>query len=142
MAAKWFLPEEQEDLARRILVQAEVLLAPDFLRVELANVLWKSTVRGGLDSDQALRIMEGLDDHPVALQATEPLVPRALRLAVELAHPVYDCVYLALAEREDCRVVTADRRLHQRVQSSDLAGRTVQLEHAAAEFPDPDEGEG
>jgi len=127
VVAKWFLPEEQEDLARLVLTRADALLAPDFLRVELANVLWKVMGRGGLDADQAVRILDGLNEQPLDVRGTGPLLPRALRLAAGLRHPVYDCVYLALAEREDCQVVTADRRLHERVEGSDLAGRTTLL---------------
>ena len=35
--------------------------------------------------------------------------------AHELGHPVYDCLYLALAEREQALVVTADRVFAARV---------------------------
>jgi predicted nucleic acid-binding protein len=36
---------------------------------------------------------------------------RALAIAIELRHPVYDCFYLALAERNTSPLVTADERL-------------------------------
>jgi predicted nucleic acid-binding protein len=39
------------------------------------------------------------------------LLPRAIELAFDLQHPIYDCVYLALAEREKAALITADRRL-------------------------------
>ena len=35
----------------------------------------------------------------------------ALALACHLDHPVYDCLYLALARREAARILTADQRL-------------------------------
>ena len=41
----------------------------------------------------------------------EELRVRALALAIELRHPMYDCFYLALAEREHCTLITADRSL-------------------------------
>jgi predicted nucleic acid-binding protein len=34
-----------------------------------------------------------------------------MALAIRLKHPIYDCFYLALAERERCALVTADARL-------------------------------
>ena len=40
----------------------------------------------------------------------EPHLERALSLAVEIGHPIYDCVYLALALHHETHVVTADRR--------------------------------
>jgi predicted nucleic acid-binding protein len=35
----------------------------------------------------------------------------ALALACHLDHPVYDCLYLALARREAAQLLTADQRL-------------------------------
>jgi len=32
-------------------------------------------------------------------------------MAVKFGHPIYDCFYLALAERERCLLATADDRL-------------------------------
>ena len=40
-----------------------------------------------------------------------PLMPRALRIAKQARIGVYDCLYVALAEREGCELVTADQRL-------------------------------
>ena len=44
------------------------------------------------------------DRHPQA---------EALALASHLDHPVYDCLYLALARREAALLLTADQRLLQ-----------------------------
>ena len=43
------------------------------------------------------------------------LAASAVRLAVDLDHPVYDCFYLALAIQEQYPVVTADARFHGKV---------------------------
>ena len=39
-------------------------------------------------------------------------------MALELGHPVYDCFYLALAERRRTQLVTADSRLLTRLKGS------------------------
>ena len=39
------------------------------------------------------------------------LLDRAIALANEMNHPVYDCLYLALAERDGTLVVTYDQEL-------------------------------
>lgn len=39
------------------------------------------------------------------------LLPAAQRLSIQLDHPVYDCVYVALAVREGVALITADQRL-------------------------------
>jgi predicted nucleic acid-binding protein len=52
------------------------------------------------------------------LHAAEGLARQAVRIACDLDHPVYDCVYLALADRENASMVTADRRLSERLQNT------------------------
>ena len=47
---------------------------------------------------------------PDLLVPLEELVEDATRLALTLGHPVYDCLYLALAVREKTRLITADRQ--------------------------------
>lgn len=62
------------------------------------------------------------------------LLDASVRLAVGLAHPAYDCAYIALAVLCRCRFVTADRRLIDAVVRSgraDLRDRVVSLTAAA-----------
>lgn len=40
-----------------------------------------------------------------------PLLPRAAELSLQARIGVYDCLYIALVEREQCKLVTADQRL-------------------------------
>ena len=47
------------------------------------------------------------------IEPDRQLQAEALALACHLDHPVYDCVYLALARREAALLVTADKRLQQ-----------------------------
>ena len=54
--------------------------------------------------------MDELVNAPVASFAIEPHVARALEIATQINHPVYDCFYLALALREGIMLVTDDRR--------------------------------
>ena len=56
-----------------------------------------------------------------------PVMPRALRLAVDLEHPIYDCIYLALAEQVGDELLTADRRFLAAVASTDHASRVREL---------------
>lgn len=45
-----------------------------------------------------------------------PLLPRALEIAKQFRQTVYDCLYVAHAEREGCELVTADDKLVNAVQ--------------------------
>ena len=76
------------------------------------------------EADAAFELIthSGLD-----MRSTGPLVPRAMDLARRLDHPVYDCVYLALAEREHAALVTADQRLLRRLSARKLGVPIVDL---------------
>ncbi len=68
-----------------------------------------------------------LANAPVVLVAMEPHLERALSLAVEIGHPIYDCVYLALALHHETHVVTADRRFIAAANRAGLADRVQRL---------------
>ena len=110
---KWVTPEAGTNEALRL--RQHQLAAPDLLIAECANILWKKVRRGELTAEQgqfAARLLERCD---IELFPTRRLLARAVELAVELAHPAYDCVYIALAEHVDGDFITADARLQRRV---------------------------
>ena len=117
VAAKWVVTEVDSDAAHALLDQE--LLVPDVLFGECANVLWKKVVRGELDASTADLATSALLAACVDVFPSIPLVPKALKLAILLRHPVYDCLYLALAAAEHAVLVTADRRLYLRCQQAD-----------------------
>ncbi len=90
-------------------------IAPDLLVPDCANALWKMVRRGELRPDEAPLIAAILERASVELVAMRSLVAAATRLAVALGHPAYDCFYLALAEREDVRFLTADATFGRKV---------------------------
>jgi len=86
------------------------LHAPEFLHVECANIVWKSARFGGEPWAVAAARMAQICALPIRLHADRPLAPHALELARALVHPVYDCLYLALALDLDAQLLTRDRR--------------------------------
>ena len=108
VAIKWVIKEAgtQEALALR----NNALIAPDLLISECANILWKKVQRKELHKNEALLAARLLQGAEIELVPTRSLLERTTRLAVELAHPAYDCVYLALAMERGCRFITADDR--------------------------------
>jgi len=53
-----------------------------------------------------------------ALVSAHRLAPRAIAIAGQLDHLVYDCLYLALAETEQASLVTADIQLLGKVRAT------------------------
>lgn len=121
VAVKWVIEEEDFELAEAL--RDDELIAPAFWLLEAASVLWRRSRRGEFGSGDAFEFLSELQNAPVASLPIEPYVPEALRLAIEIAHSVYDCLYLALAIRHDTYVVTADRRFAAIAQLPDFKGR-------------------
>jgi predicted nucleic acid-binding protein len=119
VAVKWVVREADSDRAR-LLSQAR-LEAPDLLLVECANILWKKVLLRDVTQAEAAARLQWLERAPVSLAESPPLLEAALGLAFDLRHPVYDCVYLALALRRDLPLVTGDERL------VTVAGRSPKL---------------
>jgi predicted nucleic acid-binding protein len=125
VVAKWFLTEPDSEAALALLGAAfDPLLAPDLVIAEVANALWHKARRGDIGLAPAQEAVANLHAHFDEIVPASALAPRALSIAVELRHPVYDCFYLALAEARGAGFVTADRRLHAAVQGTPWAKLT------------------
>lgn len=115
VCAKWFFPEPETDYALGLLNASERgairFLAPDIIAAEMANLIWKKVLRMAVDDHHGMSSLARFHQIPITLQPTEELAAAALRLAIRFRHPVYDCIYIVLALRENCRFITADRRL-------------------------------
>ena len=99
------------DLAERV-GGAALVLAPELMLTELANTLWKlqrAQRLNDLDPQELLAEARELVDR---LEPDRHLQAEALALACHLNHPVYDCLYLALARREAASMISSDRRLN------------------------------
>ena len=122
VAVKWVVNEPRTDAA--LALRNEQLIAPALWLAEAANALWRHVRLAEMTSDEAFARMAELGNAPVASFAIEPHVARALEIATQINHPVYDCFYLALALHEGITVVTDDRRFAAAVASRpELNGR-------------------
>ena len=102
-------------------------VAPVLLHAEVANAIWKRVHRGEIGSGASVPQQLQKLGRVVRTIEEVPYMPRAVELAIELDHPVYDCVYLALAEAEGDRLLTADRRFVKAVAGTPYAERVEEL---------------
>jgi predicted nucleic acid-binding protein len=121
VAAKWFITEENTEDELKLLNKPYELHAPDLLYLEVDNVLCKLIRRGLLSEDEGFDIHNRLLAFPIQSYSSRALSEVAFQTAVETRCSVYDCLYLALAEALECRVVTADRKFFQALQNSTLS---------------------
>ena len=139
VASKWIVAEPDSDDAVALRQRCE-LMAPDLLIVECTNVIWKLARRGELtpaEAMSAVRLLMGVEIELVPMRA---LVPEAMRLAIALAHPAYDCAYLALAAAVGLPFVCSDGALLRKraaLGPSVSAPEVVSLTDAAASIARP-----
>jgi predicted nucleic acid-binding protein len=113
VALKWVLNEVDSTKARRLRddwrAQIHELLVPDVFPFEAAHALTRAE-RRRLICDAAQFWGEIMADCP-QLFPSLPLAHRALAISRQARIGFYDCLYVALAEREGCELVTADTRM-------------------------------
>lgn len=119
VVVKWLLAEPDSALAleqrRRWQAQGMVPAAPDFLLLELHNVLWKKLQRGDLALDAPILSSApslGLDLNWFPF---EPLLPLAWTLALRCRVSIYDALYASLAQQLQAPFYTADVQLAERL---------------------------
>ncbi|SRR5579883_137650 len=132
IAVKWVVEEPGTSEALALRGRAE-LIAPELLVAECANILWKKTQRKELTPDEARLAARLLHAAELDLAPTRALLERATLLAIDLDHPAYDCMYLALALANNCAFVTADDRLLRKLAQTNgpLRDKAVSLTDAA-----------
>jgi predicted nucleic acid-binding protein len=112
VAIKWYLPEEYSDHAERLLAPSVELLCPDLLFSEIGNTLWKYIARSECPYDKALNILKELQSNTLHVFGAASFATDALDIACRTKRTFYDSLYVALAIKAACRMVTADLKLY------------------------------
>ena len=112
---KLVIPEDYSEIVSAI---AELhrasriqLIAPEFILLECANVLWKYTRRHNApipDMISAFEILRRLD---VRLIPQDSLIEDALKFALDVGTAVYDARFCVAAERSRSELITEDTKL-------------------------------
>ncbi len=123
VAVKLPVDEPDSDAARELAASGQELHAPRLMASEVANTLWRKARVGEMERADAGAALAWMTDMPLRWNDDETVGADAVRLALALDRPVYDCVHLALAHRMGATVVTADRR---------FASAVAPTEHGAA----------
>jgi predicted nucleic acid-binding protein len=121
VALKWVLPEANSDKAIRLRADvqagAHALIAPEVFAVEIAHALTRAERKGDIPvGDAGVHLLNILSTAP-KFHSSLALLRRAVALSSAARTGVYDCLYIALAEREACHLVTADDKLVNNLQA-------------------------
>lgn len=124
VVVKWYSAEPDSVLASRLIGQP--LVAPDLIRAEVGNTLWKKVRLGELKRPQAVEALPHLAQS-VTLLRSEPFAEAALELSFDLGHPIYDCFFLEIARTLNFPLITSDTRLWKLTRDTPFAARVVML---------------
>lgn len=99
--------------------QSHLVIAPALFHSEIANTLWKYVRVGDMDKETAfIRYGEAIDLVDT-FEADQQLIAEALSTAIRYNHPVYDMLYVILARRHGCTILTVDKKLVALIQQLD-----------------------
>ncbi|MEP7289998.1 MAG: type II toxin-antitoxin system VapC family toxin [Chloroflexota bacterium] len=90
------------------LKSGDFLYIPEFCRLECINVLWKHVRFQGVARAQAMQSVQDLLALPLTIVPAESVYIRALTIGLDHQLAIYDSIYIALAEKYQCPLITAD----------------------------------
>jgi predicted nucleic acid-binding protein len=127
VAVKWIVEEPLRDEALE-LVRLNDVVVPDLLPAEVRNALVNRVRRRLSTIEEARAAATAFRAIPLIIERSSDQLERAFDLALAFEHPVYDCLYLALAMARDLNLFTADLRMFDLATSiPELQGRVTLL---------------
>jgi predicted nucleic acid-binding protein len=115
VGSKWLVPEIDTDKALRIRdgfrTGIHELIAPDVFPIEVTHSLTRAERQSRVTPARGQILFKDLLQSLPPLHAHLPLLPRAYEISSLSRQGVYDCLYVALAEREGWELLTADDKL-------------------------------
>ena len=104
-------PLVREYLGHLLAVPPTLVYVPDLFFAECSNILWKLVRRRIISLANAERNCQILLDLLLPVTPSTELMARAITLGCSYGISAYDATYLALAEKLQLPLLTADKRL-------------------------------
>lgn len=93
------------------IAQADIVIAPEMFVSEVSNVAWKYKKLAAFTVEESFSLaFDGImliDQFTSTMQIWQ----EALREAIANNHPIYDCLYLVCARRNNALLLSKDNRL-------------------------------
>jgi predicted nucleic acid-binding protein len=127
VAIKWFVDEDDSDIADSITLSGARLFAPQILVSEVANALSRKVTQQRIKQTDAVEILSLVPGFLSGLLKTDDLLAAAFNNACRYAYPIYDFIYLEAAIRLGCKMLTADRPFLARLKGTDMERSLILL---------------
>ena len=117
VVVKWHIPTEDHAAVAAALFgdwedHVVDVWVPNHLPSEVISAFLRASRRGRLTTDEAREAVRDLLALPFVLCDVTALADRAFTIAHQRQQRAYDCLYVALAEREGSELWTGDERLY------------------------------
>jgi predicted nucleic acid-binding protein len=102
--------EDKSLLAQENYANSTKNLVLDFLHIEISNALASAIRQRRITAALATKAQIELAELLPITEAASQYLTAAFALALEINHPVYDCLYAIAARENDATLVTCDAR--------------------------------
>jgi predicted nucleic acid-binding protein len=96
--------------------QVHELIAPSTFPAEIASGLTKAERQKVISVGESLILLADIRQTCPVLHSYDPILYRATEVSSAIRSGLHDCLYIALAEREQCELITVDDKLLRNVQ--------------------------
>ena len=122
VVVKWkLIAEDYAGEAEELLLdwqnQVMKLCVPNLLQSEVMSAFLRAHRRGRVSEAEAIDAIRDLLELPFLLFDVTPIVATAFEIAQQYNQRSYDCIYVALAQREGIELWTGDLRLYNALSS-------------------------
>jgi predicted nucleic acid-binding protein len=120
IAIKWYVDENHTDNAEKLLDGTFQLHAPELIRPEFGNIVWKKVRRNDLNTKEGATIIDAFNRQKISYHTHETILKAAYIGAEITGQTVYDWTYLALAVSLSCQFLTADERFYKALRTTSM----------------------
>ncbi len=104
------IEEEKSELAASLYSNANEILVLDFLHIEISNALTSAVRQRRIITATASKAQMMLGSLLPITSYASTYLDAAFALALQINHPVYDCLYAVAARENSATLVTCDAR--------------------------------
>ncbi len=91
--------------------KADTVIAPEIYLSEITNVAWKYNKIAGFTHEESINLAEDGINLIDQFVPVKDIWKESLREAINNNHPVYDCLYMVCARRNDGILLSKDKKL-------------------------------
>ena len=113
VAVKWYLPEAGSDSALELMDGTSPLFAPELIRLEVLAAITRRVRTGEASAEVTMTRCNNWLRHlragAVTVLPEHEILDDAVSLSLQIPHTLQDCLYLAVANKLDASLITADK---------------------------------